>query len=157
MQTYPTHDNVRLCKQCHLLCSQSKRPTNIRVLLVGLDPSVMCRLSCVSRSWKHANTVMVYKGIPYKLSHSRYSSLERNIMKSRQHTFARHTCWTIQCARINIHVKGKRRYSCRQLMCSQDCSEHLEPRHVLNCCAPSRRSHPSDTTLRNWIRNTPTS
>ena len=158
MQTYPSHDNVRLCKHCHTLCSQSKQSdTLIRILsLVGLDPQDMCRLACLSRSWKHAtSTVMsVYKGIPYKLSHARYSSLERNIMKSRQHTFAGHTCWAIQCARINLRLQGKRRYSCRQLMCSQDCCEQLEPRHVLQLLCTFPAVHIlQNPRLRDWIRN----
>ena len=140
------------------MCTQSARSdTLIRVLsLLGLDPRHMCNLAMVSKTWNHAATTVlsVYKGIPYKLSHARYSSLERNLLKTHVHMFGGHTCWAIQCARVNIMVPRKRIASCTQLMCTADCSEQLRPRHVLQllCTFPSvhiLRHRP----LSDWIRN----
>ena len=158
MQTYPTQDKVRLCKSCHNTCAQSaESDTLIRVLsLLGLQPKDMCKLACLSRRWKHAATTVVgvYKGIPYNLSHSRYSSLERNLMKTHLHRFGGHTCWQIQCARVDRVVPKKRIHSCAQLMCARDCCEQLQARHVLQLLCTFPAVHIlKHRTLSDWIRN----
>ena len=158
MQTYPTHDKVRLCHSCHNMCTQSERSdTLIRVFsLLGLAPQEMSQLAAVSKTWHHAATTVigVYKGIPYKLSHARYSSLERNLMKTNAHRFGGHTCWAIQCARINLPVPRKRLHACTQLLCAPDCNEHLQPRHVLQLLCTFPAVHIlRHRTLSDWIRN----
>lgn len=158
MQTYPTEDDVRLCGSCHAMCTQTQSSDRmIRVFsLLGLMPRDFGHVACVSRTWYHvANTLMsVYKAIPYKLSYSRYSSLERNVLRANMHMFAGHSCWTLQCARIHLLPKGKRVCSCAELMCARDCTSTLEPRHVLQllCTFPSVDLL-RDRVLREWIRN----
>lgn len=158
MQTYPTDDQVRLCGACHVMCSQTQRSDKlIRVLaLVGLHLRDMGQAACVSRAWQHAvhTVVSVYKAIPYKLSYSRYSSLERNLLRAHQHRFAGHTCWALQCARVGILHQGKRTHTCQELMCAADCAAQLQPRHVLQLlCTFPAMDILRNQALCNWIRN----
>ena len=76
------------------------------------------------------------------------------MLRAHLHKFAGHSGWTLQGLRVHRLPKGKRRASCAELLCSRDCTQSLEPRHVLQllCTFPSVDIL-RDRTLCNWIRN----
>ena len=119
-----------------------------------LEMSDLYKCALISKQWQGAvSTILaLWNSIQYKLPHTKFTKLERALIKNRIPELGGHSAWAIQCIKaLDVIPPGsqKKPANCSLLLCRNGCEHRLQ---VYDLLVLYTHNHPIDGKIDQWAK-----